>query len=681
MEVEKLLLGLNAVKVAEEDKEKLFAKALRASEESIGESQAILEQLMYFDPSTARDFTFQKKSISKTPFRLLTWRESHPGNELSDLFDSFIAVSYCWHSDDWRPVQECEQLDYAGRSWPISEIMLRGLLERRISSNEGIWIDASCIDQVDDLEKRHAISSMDMVYKSARQVFIILEDVLLSRHQGKLLAEIVAHDTDSANGPVWYPPAEELRPLSLMLITILSARWFTRAWCSQEFQLASDSRFIIPLEANLLELSPTTLENLYWYTRTYIIDNVEFEQQFESVLVPVDIINTSFPRVSVYRILPSPQYVKPFMAIFRSILELQSSIETDKLSIAMNLAGLHIIYNGKERSHNDCRWILSLLALSAKDVTILGGTGVAVKPDSNSAPSAWLRWLYDPPFIPLDYAPGLPEQHHITAINPNCITLDLLILEHRHARLPTPGSTFAAAQFVDHCLNVPSYLEDIGAFRLLSEPRSESFLEERAADMRILACSLSCGINWISENVLCSDLIREWTAMMMNPNGQFPFSTAFTEHIVCKFSEEERVAFDDPNVKTSIFQYVFFVLTIQLFNECKDRYPSGFLAGEALSEIIGSSHVKGVPLAVFDMGEENRAITLASNLLQDQNICCAVPVALSDSSSAMLRRLCLLKPLEDGSWQIVEKLKLFSYKTIKENGTSIIRRPNQKLYG
>jgi ABC-type enterochelin transport system permease subunit len=137
-------------------------------------------------------------------------------------------------------------------------VTLRESLNQRKSQGEGLWIDACCIDQNDIVEKRHAIAAMDAIYRSAREVFIALEVFSLSDEQGILLQEVLANRfyEGSHDG---FLSEEKLRRLSMILIVILSARWFTRAWCSQELQLGVRHVFLIPTESGIITIKPGQL--------------------------------------------------------------------------------------------------------------------------------------------------------------------------------------------------------------------------------------------------------------------------------------------------------------------------------------------------------------------------------------------------------------------------------------
>lgn len=46
------------------------------------------------------------------------------------------------------------------------------------------------------IEKKHAIDEMDIIYKCARKVVIVLEDIVLSANKILLLKEIIVKDDD-----------------------------------------------------------------------------------------------------------------------------------------------------------------------------------------------------------------------------------------------------------------------------------------------------------------------------------------------------------------------------------------------------------------------------------------------------------------------------------------------------
>ena len=63
---------------------------------------------------------------------------------------------------------------------------------------------------------------------------------------------------------------------------------------------------------------------------------------------------------------------RSLMSEFSDIVQLQCSVESDKISIALNVAGLQICCTGPNKSTEQCCYILCLIAMSAGDATAFG---------------------------------------------------------------------------------------------------------------------------------------------------------------------------------------------------------------------------------------------------------------------------------------------------------------------
>ena len=96
--------------------------------------------------------------------------------------------------------------------------MVYGLLNQRVSSTEGVWIDQCCIRQNDDFEKGLAIGCMDLIYKSARRVVVALEDINGISDEQEILLQGLFTKYDSDN---WRPLSKDLDTLLDILIRIL----------------------------------------------------------------------------------------------------------------------------------------------------------------------------------------------------------------------------------------------------------------------------------------------------------------------------------------------------------------------------------------------------------------------------------------------------------------------------
>jgi len=177
------------VSLSEKNKRYLLQDAINSSRHSMAETETLGARLEHFNLPGAKESSLKYTAQTKAPLRLVSSLGRRLEKQSQHHFQSFIALSCCWHSDDWTPMERCRQLD----SWPLCSVTLRESLNQRKSQGEGLWIDACCIDQNDIVEKRHAIGAMDAIYRSARQVVIALEVFSLSDEQGILLQEVLAN--------------------------------------------------------------------------------------------------------------------------------------------------------------------------------------------------------------------------------------------------------------------------------------------------------------------------------------------------------------------------------------------------------------------------------------------------------------------------------------------------------
>ena len=83
--------------------------------------------------------------------------------------DPYIAISYEWGSDQIVSTAELDDGFQIGLTESAAEIIKYVLGERR--RKEWVWMDAICIDQNNEVEKRHQVALMGKIYSSASQVF------------------------------------------------------------------------------------------------------------------------------------------------------------------------------------------------------------------------------------------------------------------------------------------------------------------------------------------------------------------------------------------------------------------------------------------------------------------------------------------------------------------------------
>lgn len=168
-------------------KECLFRHTIASTNRQTLNASRVLDKLCQLSPSVARNFELKSDAFETITMRLLNQRDDRHVPE-----SSYIALSYCWQSID-RAEEEMMAITVTapGYPLPISPPLFQALLAECKSATEGIWCDQICIDQDNESEKVTAISAMDIVYKSAREVVVALDDVEVNEEEQAFLQEYI----------------------------------------------------------------------------------------------------------------------------------------------------------------------------------------------------------------------------------------------------------------------------------------------------------------------------------------------------------------------------------------------------------------------------------------------------------------------------------------------------------
>jgi hypothetical protein len=161
-------------RLSESNKHTLLQKAALTAATRIPKSKAFLSRLQKLSPDFASQLSLRETAISTAPLRLLVNPNSKLVADPTYQVQSFIALSYCWHNPDWDPLPSWQ------RNWRLISDSMTNLLRRHCGPEEGIWIDQLCIHQNDLKELCLAVSAIDQIYKSARQTYAVLEDIIIS---------------------------------------------------------------------------------------------------------------------------------------------------------------------------------------------------------------------------------------------------------------------------------------------------------------------------------------------------------------------------------------------------------------------------------------------------------------------------------------------------------------------
>ncbi|KAF2098852.1 hypothetical protein NA57DRAFT_76089 [Rhizodiscina lignyota] len=461
------------------------------------ESANVLPRLKQFAPTEYELFSEKNADKKSIPFKLITtsptWNEART--------TSFLAVSYCWHANDWTVVSRLfESVDPARWELPLSPPMISAILSLATCDDEGIWIDQICVNQSNEDEKKNAIENMDTIFRNARVVGISIEDVNISETQECAL-EIFSVTQESALETIFSHNLDEERrnkeeiqkapkPITLGLVedvvaagqlerrhigglvsyinSFFCARWFSRAWCVHEYQLNSQRKFIIPgHDHKYITFDYSFFGDLY----------SEVENLFPRSLSDELCNHSGFlsflwgPRLRT----PDDSYTSS------SIFEMCYLVENarcsrleDKISIACNINGLPLRFNGSVSGRWECMKLLALLALSAGDASVLGCEGEPCECSKFSGHFSWLQW---PGFRPgkgndlrlvaenyawttlcSRYMQKMNAEHQIKSINEQSIMMDLLQF-HGNLKEPTTTGYFRAANFIQRFGKLEQHLK------------------------------------------------------------------------------------------------------------------------------------------------------------------------------------------------------------------------------
>lgn len=150
----------------------------------------------------------------------------------------YLALSYTWGDG---PSSKSVVLN--GLQVQIKQTLFEFLLSYRKSFNDEfqrcyIWIDAVCINQIDDVEKSVQVSSMMVFYQRARQVVVWLGTGSANSHAAMDFLQGGESLSPDAKGRVAHS-----RPRSNLergLLELYSTPWATRIWVKQEIWSAKD---------------------------------------------------------------------------------------------------------------------------------------------------------------------------------------------------------------------------------------------------------------------------------------------------------------------------------------------------------------------------------------------------------------------------------------------------------
>lgn len=334
---------------------------------------------------------------------------------------SYIAVSYCWHYNTWKPALglQCDApRSTSDQEVPLMPAMLAALLEERSSDVEPLWLDQWCINQKDkdNDEKIVAIGMMDLLYSNARKVVVCLEDVRLSANDMGILLDFGRYlEENPGSYPMntrdikeWDWDGKEGH-LFEAVTKIFAARWFSRAWCAHEYWLGQDHVFLVPVTidptnavpedgiATILRFNSGFLFAAHYFTSMWIPgdrpgsmdkkvrhwqENVKHTHPYywDGIFDFADgQICSKLAFTHAMRFFGgfgSAPKTPSHQVTFAVVNTLGSTNMADKLAITLNVGRTGLYLTGKQDlSVAEITWMATIVALASGDATVLASTG------------------------------------------------------------------------------------------------------------------------------------------------------------------------------------------------------------------------------------------------------------------------------------------------------------------
>ncbi|KAL7932974.1 heterokaryon incompatibility domain-containing protein [Trichoderma chlorosporum] len=487
-------------------KEQLLADSTTISESVVDKADSIIKGIQ--NEAVSSLFGRKAMAVAQTPFRLIKRVTAPADSQCESAANSFIALSYCWHNQEWASKAD---LGNSFSQIPISPILYEALMDERVSQDEGIWIDQLCINQSDPDEKVLAIGSMDVIYRHSRLVGVVLEDILLDAVDTEAI-RILGEIFDRGDYFFYTDNLVLARELTTVLWKIFSARWFTRAWCEHELLMSNNQLFLIRSSTMqngapvVIKMTSEFLYDLAILAKgiTSFIDANEFAASESTYALPL----SRFYVFATQRFNPSwltttasaeNRFIPSYMRVFRRIFAYEASVVTDKLCISLNVLQCGLFFKGPLLMNRDqCCYIFYHVALSAGDATTLSLCGKRLQQ------ATWMRWPSRGDIIE-SYSTSsrhmrLPETPDF---NEEAIELDMIeIGSSQTLKRATSAHQTWAERIIQKCIDLADEFSDKGS-PFLEEvwPRTHNDASARRCFYaELLACMRDCGIQWLLQS-------------------------------------------------------------------------------------------------------------------------------------------------------------------------------------
>ncbi|KAB5542785.1 heterokaryon incompatibility protein-domain-containing protein, partial [Coniochaeta sp. 2T2.1] len=381
-------------------------------------ASALLARLTEISPGVANRFHLkQQDPVNGIPLRMVC------SSRLACV-PSFVAVSYCWHYPTWSPSPHAAPI---APGWGISKPMVQAIMQLRQSEEEGVWMDRLCINQADLSEKVSHVGAMNIIYRSARRILILLEDVQLTAAEAEAgtayagffadMCRVVERErlegTAKAEFVNSYFPQQEdllrqrdgghhLSAVKSFAMRMLGARWYSRAWCAHESRTARHAKVNNPLLLcyghNGAVLS---FEFRFIYYLSYYLCRSEPPEPVGGAALAAAMGDPNPATLRhlwwrMTRLMPDAVSSRSPMQHLVSILSFGCKFKGDLVSIALNTWELPLLYDGVISTVEDAIVTFSLLTIASGDLTPLIMSGSKLRVQGGSTGSEMDSWLVRP---------------------------------------------------------------------------------------------------------------------------------------------------------------------------------------------------------------------------------------------------------------------------------------------
>jgi hypothetical protein len=331
------------------------------------------------------------------------------------------------------------------------------------ASEEGIWLDQLCINQENEMDKKIHVGAMDMIYRSARRVVILLEDIQLTEDEeraGLAYATFYAEGCDEikkrnltgrekeefvdglfSRKEKEYQDRNEghvLAAVETFALKLLGARWFSRAWCAHESRMAPYLPPNNPLilcygrRCEVVSFEFRFIHYLSYYFAFFIPEKEQHQPdlRFQYSMNDPDPASLQQRACRIQRFM---NLERPDLSSMEHLVNVPSSgcsRKGDLISIALNTSGIPIYYEGNVAVMGDVIWIYSLLVLATGDIMPLVVEGSKLRiPDGNGDRKEIVSWAINPHQGLLGESLPITDPSLITGVTRDYIELDLLIFK------------------------------------------------------------------------------------------------------------------------------------------------------------------------------------------------------------------------------------------------------------